>query len=343
MGFYNSKLSQHVETSLYNDSELVFDLTARNLLTRKTARRDANICLCRTFAMNQQLNESQSTLEGISQMNNERGAREIEKSIRPSKADMGDSKNASLEIACRVDLIETRDIGLTSMFSLGCKTMIYNASQDKLVMFQERSYPLRIASGDRRRLFMYKGKGCRNRNFFIQLARGNIIFTTVVPVDLQMYGTVSVYMQNSDKSEFLILKVSIAPKGGFKCVTIEERTGLGDMIFKNNLGMTLMVHQKGFKNSRRFILFPGEQDEFSWADPYSDKELIINIHKTPSRSREFIRSVRKDMNRFNANQFPSLSFRLKKDSKLKKQAGNTDYYIEIRFYTYCLNHHLNKY
>ena len=264
-------------------------------------------------------------------MNNERGAREIEKSIRPAKGDLGDSKNASLEIACRVDLIETRDIGLTSMFSLGCKTLIYNASQDKVVMFQERSYPLRIAPGDRRRLFMYKGKGCRNRKFFIQLARGNIIFTTVVPVDLQMYGTVSVYMQNSDKSEFLILKVSIAPKGGFKCVRIEERTGRGDMIFKNNLGMTLMVHQKGFKNSRRFILFPGEQDEFSWADPYSDKELIINIHKTPSASREYIRSVRKNMNRLNVNQFPSLSFRLKKDSKLKKEEGNRDYYIEIRF------------
>jgi vacuolar protein sorting-associated protein 13A/C len=233
----------------------------------------------------------------------------------------------SLEIGYQADYLENR-IGFgIKTFLLCAKTVVVNQSSNNLIIFQKESYTLEIEPFRRKPIYIFRGKNAKDKMFNIQMEKEGVVYSSKVPVDFNSFGSLSIYLLNENVNKYIILRIEVMIEKGYTFIKFEDRTDKRDLVFKNNLGITVCIFQKKFADSWYVVLGPREEGEISWVDPYKTKELTIQIYVFDKKifSKKELKSQRETIRpkkSINNNIFsPLTSLIFEEEKKSKKSLG----------------------
>lgn len=287
MRFFSKKFTSKIKTSAYDDETMLLNLSEQRLKKKVLIGQD---------------------------------------NILPSSADIK-GRFTSLEMGCFVDFLSHRKGFGIKTFLLGAKTVIANKSGNGLRLWQKDSYSMQVDPFQRKPIYIFKGKNAKEKHFYVEMEKEGLKYKSFVPLDLDSFGSLSIYLINKEKHKYIILRLEVMMVKGYTFAQFEDRTDQRDLVFKNNLGITVCIFQRKHEDAWFVVLGPRETGEISWVNPYVKKELTVQIYLFDKKkiSQKEIKShreaIRPEKNVSQNILNPLTDFIFEKDKKSKESLG----------------------
>ena len=185
-----------------------------------------------------------------------------------------------LEIGYKISLVyskENKGALATKVIHLCPKTIISNETEYLLVVRQKKSESVGLLPHSKKPIYAFVGENGKNKLFHIMLIENEETFRSPVEVDFNKGGSISLIMMSPDKKQWKIVRVEMLIEDSYMFVKVTDRTGMKDMVIRNNIEQPIRIFQ--YRHCEEFsqVLLPGEVKEMAWVDPYQHQKIKTEI------------------------------------------------------------------